>query len=333
MSEVRIKSVEFRRERERDWQELERLIAEADRRGLHRMGPRDVSRLPVHYRAVLSSLSVARAISLDANLLLYLENLANRAFVRVYGVRHGLGEAFLVFLTRRFPAEVRRYRRLMALAAVFLLLGTAAGWVQVARDQDAFYGIVGADLAGGRDPAATTEELRDALFSGEDSLEALLSNFASMLFTHNAQIGILSFALGFVAGLPVFYLVFTNGQMLGAMAQLHHRHGLSTAFWGWVLPHGVTELLALILCAGAGLVLARALILPGRSTRLENLAAEGRRAGLIVLGAVVMFGVAAVIEGFFRQLVQDTAVRYAVAAATLVLWTVYFTRAGRERPR
>ncbi len=330
MSDVKIKSVEFRRERERDWQELERLIGEAERRGLHRMGPRDVSRLPVYYRAALSSLSVARAISLDANLLLYLENLANRAFIRVYGVRHRLGEAFLVFLTRRFPAEVRRRRGLMALAFALLLLGAVTGYVQVVRDQDAFYGIVSVEMAGGRDPTATTEELRGFLFDGEGTLTALLSNFASFLFTHNAQIGMLSFALGFLAGLPVFYLLFVNGQILGAMGALHHQHGLSAAFWGWVLPHGVTELTALVLCGGAGLMLARALVLPGKATRLENLAAEGRRAGLIVLGCVGMFAVAALLEGFFRQLVHDTGVRYGVAAVTLVLWALYFTRAGRE---
>lgn len=330
MNGPRIKSVEFRREREQDWQELERLIGEAERKGLRRMSARDLARLPVYYRGALSALSVARAISLDANLLLYLENLANRAFIRMYGVRHHLGEAFLVFLTRRFPREVRANRWLVALAAAILALGLATGFVQVLQDQENFYSLVSPDLAGGRNPAATTEELRGFLFDGEGNLWSVLNHFASFLFTHNAQIGILCFALGFAVGLPVFYLLFVNGQMLGAMAALHHQHGLSREFWGWVLPHGVSELGAIVLCGGAGLMLARALVLPGPSSRLANLAAAGRRAGLIVMGAVVMLAGAALIEGIFRQVVHSTPIRYAVAGTTLVLWAVYFTRAGRR---
>lgn len=330
MNGPRIKSVEFRREREQDWQELERLISEAEKKGLRRMSARDVARLPVYYRGALSALSVARAISLDANLLLYLENLANRAFVRMYGVRHHLGEAFFVFLTRRFPGEVRAHKWLIALSAAILLLGLAAGFVQVLQDQENYYNLVNPALAGERNPAATTEELRSVLFDEEGNVWSVLNHFASFLFTHNAQIGILCFALGFAVGLPVFYLLFTNGQMLGAMAALYHQHGLSREFWGWILPHGVTELGAIVLCGGAGLVLARALILPGSSTRLANLAAAGRRAGIIVMGAVVMLAFAALVEGIFRQVVHSTGIRYTVAGVTLVLWAAYFTLVGRK---
>ena len=330
MSKLRIKSLEFRREREKDWDELERLISEAEKKGLQNMKPDDVARLPVYYRAALSSLSVARAVSLDTNLLLYLENLCNRAFIRVYGVRHHLGEAFVAFLTRRFPAELRAQRWMILLAFAFFLLGTGTGYMQVHRDPDAYYHILPTDLAGGRDPASTTEELRATLFDEEANLTSALNHFASFLFTHNAQVGILSFALGIVLGLPVYYLMFYNGQILGAMTALFVSRGLGVEWFGWILPHGITELSAIFICGGGGLLLARALILPGRGTRQENLAAAGRRAGILVLGAVGMLALAALIEGFFRQLVLDTTVRYAMAAVTLVLWGVYFTRFGRE---
>lgn len=329
MTGFRLKSVEFRREREKDWQELERLITAAEKQGLRNMPPQDLARLPVYYRAALSSLSVARAISLDANLLLYLENLVNRSFIRVYGVRHHLGEAFLTFLTRRFPAEVRRFRWMIALAFAFFLMGGVSGFVQVSRDADNFYHLVPGAMAGGRNPAASAAELQATLVEDAGGVAAMLNHFASFLFTHNAQIGILSFALGFALGIPVFYLMFFNGQMLGAMSALFHDRGLALQWWGWVLPHGVTELGAIFICGGAGLVLARAVILPGRGSRLDNLAASGRRAGILVLGAVVMLAIAALIEGLFRQLVQDTGVRYSVVGLSLLAWSYYFLLAGR----
>src|SRR4029079_13040068 len=68
-----VNSIAFRRERQATWAELEMLVARIEGDGLQELSPEDTSRLPTLYRATLSSLSVARAISLDANLLAYLE--------------------------------------------------------------------------------------------------------------------------------------------------------------------------------------------------------------------------------------------------------------------
>ena len=79
----------------------------------------DVARLPLLYRATLSSLSVARAISLDKALTDYLETLCARAYFCVYGTTHPLRDAVSGFLRDRFPAAVRRFRWHIAMAAVF----------------------------------------------------------------------------------------------------------------------------------------------------------------------------------------------------------------------
>lgn len=331
MSEIRIKSLEFRKEREKGWLELESLLDRVEKSGIKAMTFKELSRLPVLYRGALSSLSVARAISLDRNLLDYLESLASRAYICVYGVRRGLGEAFVAFLARRFPREFRAHRWLLLLSAVILLLGSTVGFLMTERDPDNYYRLVPSGMTQGRSPTSTAEELQEVLFS-EVPVEGGLNLFASFLFSHNAQIGILCFALGFAAGVPVFYLLFTNGQVLGAIGALYHGHSLGAEFWGWVLPHGITELGAVVICGGAGLIVARALILPGRRGRLYALSRAGRQAGILVMGAVAMLFVAAGIEGYFRQLVTDTGVRWAVALGTVLLWSTYFTFAGRGEP-
>jgi uncharacterized membrane protein SpoIIM required for sporulation len=329
---VTLRSFEFRREREATWVELEQLLALIEQKGLRRLAADQMIRLPLLYRATLSSLSVARSISLDRNLLDYLESLAARAYFAVYGTRRHLREAVADFLAWRFPAAVRRFRWHLALAAAFLLLGALAGFFITAENPDRFYTFVDAELAGGRGPSASTAELRGVLYD-EGSVADALAGFASFLFTHNARIGMFAFALGFLAGLPVFLLVFTNGLMLGAFGALYASRGLSLDFWGWVLPHGITELGAVVLCGGAGLVLAQALVFPGRSTRLRNLAAGGRRAAVVVIGAVVLFFIAGLIEGIFRQTVHSVPVRYGVAAFTAVWWIFYFGWVGRRRER
>ena len=84
-----LKSSEFRRGREQGWSALELLLDRAERRGVKALRPAELEQLPLLYRSALSSLSVARAIALDRHLLLYLEDLALRAFLVVYGPRRG----------------------------------------------------------------------------------------------------------------------------------------------------------------------------------------------------------------------------------------------------
>jgi uncharacterized membrane protein SpoIIM required for sporulation len=70
-------------------------------------------------------------------------------------------------------------------------------------------------------------------------------------------------------------------------------------------------------------------IFPGEYTRLQNLARAGRQAAVIVIGAVLMLFVAALLEGFGRQLILVTEQRFLVAGVTAILWALYFLRSGR----
>lgn len=331
MTSFTLKSAQFRREREKTWRELEGLLARVEEAGLASLSAAELNRLPVLYRAAASSLSVASAISLDRNLLDYLTALVARAYICVYGAKRRVGEAIAEFFHLDFPWVVRRYFAFVAASLLLLALGILTGYRMTLADPERYYSFVGDAMAQGRTPESSTQELRDILYQEERSAE--LSVFASFLFTHNAKVGMLCFALGFAAGVPVVYLLFSTGLMLGAMAALYQSKGLGAEFWAWVLPHGVTELGAVCLCGAAGMVLGAAIVFPGRHTRLRNLALRGREVALLAVGAVTMFLVAGLIEGFFRQLVQDVTVRWSLAAGTLLFWTWYFLAKGRERDR
>jgi uncharacterized membrane protein SpoIIM required for sporulation len=324
-----LKSVDFRRERETTWHELDMLCTTIEKSGLGALSAAQLARLPVLYRSTLSSLSVARAISLDRNVLEFLESLTGRAYFCVYAAKRPLRESIADFFARRFPQAVRRFRWHLAMSALFLCAGVLAGYTITLGDPDRFYAFVSVDYAQGRGPASTTAELRKILYDDGGGGADKLTAFASFLFTHNAKIGILSFALGFAAGFPVFLLMLTNGLILGAFGALYQSRGLGLDFWAWVLPHGVTEIGALLLCGAGGLVLAESLVFPGRQTRLRNLAMRGREAGTIALGAVCMFFVAGLIEGLFRQSVQSVPIRISVVVVTAALWGWYFLGCGR----
>ncbi|MGE0121150.1 MAG: stage II sporulation protein M [Dongiaceae bacterium] len=331
MTEFRLKSFHFRREREATWRALEEVVDRAEKRGVQALSSAELVRLPSLYAATLSSLSVARSISLDRNVVEYLESLAGRAYFLVYGARTNFWEAMAEFLAWRLPAAVRLLKLPFAIALTAFLAGVAAGYILTAANADWFYSFVDEDLAGGRTPTASTEFLRDGLFDEDSGDASALSFFATYLFTHNAKIGMLCFALGFALGLPTIILLVQNGLMLGAFYALYVSRGLGLELGGWLFIHGVTELLAIVLCGAAGLALGGAVAFPGAHSRLANLAATGRLAARVVLGAVGLLLIAGLLEGLGRQLVTDTSVRYAIAATTAVAWCLYFGFAGRDR--
>jgi len=319
-----LRSTQFRRERERTWREFDTLVTRFEKGGLRQLESRELARLPVLYRAVLSSLSVARAISLDRNLLVYLENLASRGYFTVYSPRRSVAKALWQFAAHGLRDAVREMRWHILAATLLMLFGGVVGFVVTAQSPDMFYTLVPAELAAERGPASSTEELYDVLVTGPDIEKAELSVFASFLFTHNARVGFLALALGFVLGLPTAMLMFQNGLILGGFYAIYTSRGLFVDFTGWLMIHGVTELTAIVLCGGAGLYLGHHDVFPGRHSRLSELARAGRLAARIALGAVFLLFCAGLLEGFGRQTIIDTEARLSIALVTAIALGLYF---------
>jgi uncharacterized membrane protein SpoIIM required for sporulation len=100
--------------------------------------------------------------------------------------------------------------------------------------------------------------------------------------------------------------------------------GLGLEIWAWILPHGITELTATVLCGGVGLLFGRAVISPGLKTRAEALVDAGAEAGRTVVGVAGMLVLAAFIESFVRQSQLTTNERLTYAALTGLFWVIYF---------
>lgn len=327
-----LRSTVFRREREATWARLAQLVDRVEQRGLGSLGAGALAELPALYRATMSSLGAARAISLDRNLLDHLESLAQRAWCAFYAPSRPWRARLAGFVRTGFPRGVRALAGPLAVSIATLLLGVAIGYAMTRADPEAFYSLVPEAYAQGRHPGTSARELQRVLYDGPQHGSELAA-FASHLITNNAGVGLLTVAVGFLAGLPVLLLLLTNGWILGALAAVYAAKGLGASFWGWVLPHGITELLAVTLCGAAGLALGRALLFPGPRQRRHALAAAGRGAAPVVVGALVLFGVAGLVEGFFRQWVTHDLVRWCVALGSALGWGLYLGRGRRSAVR
>lgn len=317
-----VNATRFRAAHAADWDRLERLVAAMERGSVRSLDDDDLLVLPLLYRSALSSLSVARETSLDRALISYLEQLCTRAYFQVYGVPTPAGRQLLGFFARGWPLAIQSIWRETLVAALLMLAGTVVGFLLVTGDPSWYYSIIPAAFADGRDPSASAETLRAMLYDGGGG--QMLAGFATALFTHNAQIAIFAFALGFAFGLPSVLLIIYNGLMLGAMLSIYVAKGLGAALGGWLIIHGSTELFAIAVAGGAGMRIGMAIAFPGRLSRARSIMQAGRSAAVAMGGAVVMLAVAGLLEGIGRQTVTADATRYTIGLAMLAGWLVYF---------
>jgi uncharacterized membrane protein SpoIIM required for sporulation len=321
---VSLKSRQFRLEREADWRRLENLLNRFERGQRASLTDDEVIAIPVLYRATLSSLSMARAISLDKSLIDYLESLSARAYFCVYGARTTLWERLARFFVRDWPDAVRELWRETLAAAAMTVLGVVVAFLLVRRSPEWFSAFVSPDMAEGRDPGASYKQLYETLH-GPQHFDGL-SYLATFLFTHNAGVALFSFALGFACCLPTAFLTIQNGLVLGAFLALFAQQGLAVELGGWLSIHGTTEIFAITLAGAAGFHIGWSLAFPGVQSRMDALVTAGRKAAIVMAGVVVMLMAAGLLEGYGRQLIQSTFLRYAIGAAMLTMWLLYFYR-------
>ena len=312
---------QFRERREPEWQQLETILKVAEGKSVRALSDADLLALPVLYRGALSSLSVARETSLDLELVTYLEGLCARAYFFVYGVRSRPGAKLADFVTHDWPAAVRRLWRESLLALLLMVIGAVAGFVLVTNDPEWYESFMG-QMAQGRSFEASDLELRSILYDSEGTNE--LTIFASFLFTHNAGVSLMAFALGFAFGIPTAMLLVYNMTALGALLALYASRGMTVELAGWLSIHGTTELFAILLAGAAGFHIGWSVVFPGEDSRLAAATRSGKTAAAVMIGVILMLMVAAILEGFGRQLVQSDAARFAVGGTMLALWLLYF---------
>ncbi|MBN8844681.1 MAG: stage II sporulation protein M [Sphingomonadales bacterium] len=323
----------FRAEREADWIAFDLLLTKLEKRGAKALTSEELLELPILYRATLSSLSIARATSLDKALLDHLEALSIRGYFLVYGVRESRLSRIRRFFLYDWPAAVRSVWIETIIIALIITLGALTSWSLVAHNPEWYFNFVPEELAGGRDPRASVEFLKSTIGHGKAPAaeeQSGLHMFAAFLFTHNSGVSIMSFALGFAFGVPTMMLEYYQGISLGAMLAVFTGKGLGTDFGGWLFIHGTTELFAAALSGAAGLRIGAAVVFPGARGRLEAAADAGRTAGKVMVGVILMLLVAGLLEGFGRQLITDTLLRYGIGTLMLLFWLAYYYIPRRE---
>ncbi len=217
-------------------------------------------------------------------------------------------------------------------------LGNPIGWIpmQVPKRQQ---NILGRRICKYDKPTKSTSHEHgcqtDPGRNGEaDRLAGAKASFSSRLMTHNTKVAIFTLALGMTWGLGTLIMLFYNGVILGAVALDYVLAGETTFLLGWLLPHGVIEIPAIILAGQCGLVLAGALIGWGKpislKMRFRKISAD---LVTLIFGVAVMLTWAGIVEALFSQYhepVLPYELKIGFGVLELILLVLFFARSGRR---
>lgn len=321
----------FLAERRPVWDALDALLTRSDEMELSRAETHEMVEL---YRRTCSDLNRARSYTANPEILGHLNQLTGRAYRYIYRAAHDtpVWQTFVKLVTREIPAAFRRERLYVVAAAAAFLAGALFGSVAVLLDPANGERLV--------PPEFFTESPRERVEKIErneeriDNLEKA-ALFGASLYTHNIKVSFLAFSLGALTIVMGIVILFYNGVILGAIGTLYVLDDVSVFFFAWVGPHGALELPAIIFGGAAGLVVGRALLMPGNLSRGTSLRRVLPSVWRMIIGAALVLVLAGIIEGSFSQFSAKTipyVLKIAVAVLLFLGLTAYLflRRTGEE---
>jgi len=308
-----------------DWEHFRTLLAQLDR---PRRGARaGLGDFPRRYRELCTHYALARSRGYSPGLVEELHALARRGYPHLYQRRPRLLQGALELMVRRFPRTLRRHLGLFWLALACLVLPLLAMGAATLADPALIHSLMSesqvSELESAYDPA--NQHLGQ---SARQAAEGRVAMFGFYIL-NNIGIGFRSFASGLLLGIGSAVILVFNGLTIGAAAGYLSALGYGATFWPFVSGHAPFELTAIAICGAAGLLLGKALLAPGRRTRLGALRANAGEAVVLAGGGALMLVLAAVIEAFWSAEPLAPALKYGVGLAGWALVALWLALAGR----
>jgi uncharacterized membrane protein SpoIIM required for sporulation len=319
------------------WKALEELLNHLEHgRQLDLENARRLHRL---YERAAADLTRVGTFAAEPETRRYLETLVGRAYAEIHQAA-SRGPRFrpLHWLWETFPQTFRRHTGAFWLAVVITLAGAVFGGVATVIDPESRH----VTMPFGHDQMRPSERVRkEEQFqnrTGRDHVSAGPghASFSSHLIANNTRVSILTLSLGMTCGLGTIVLLFYNGIGLGAIGVDYVLDGQGRFLAGWLLPHGSTEIPAILIAGQAGLLLGHTLLGRGSSqslqVRLRQVAPD-----LVTLfgGVAILLFYAGIIESFLSQYHEPVipySLKIAFGLAELSALICYLAFAGRSSP-
>jgi uncharacterized membrane protein SpoIIM required for sporulation len=182
-------------------------------------------------------------------------------------------------------------------------------------------------------PAGYVEQMDQAFgedFGKKDRPSGANALMNSFYIVNNVYVSILAFATGALLGLGSAFVLVMNGMILGGVAAIVAKKGMTLNFWAFVASHGGIELGAIVIAGAAGLLIGLAVLAPGALPRKRALAVAAKDAGLLMGGVVTLLVIAAAVEAWISPSSLAPTTKLTIGAFNLAALFAYLGFAGRE---
>jgi uncharacterized membrane protein SpoIIM required for sporulation len=311
--------------RESAWRELDRLLVHlADRR---KLSAGEALRLGELYRSACTDLMLADDHDLPRETVAHLQALVARAHNLVYRASgfqfRDLGRA----LFQVAPRSLRHDPALRLATAVFWGVFLFSALLAAGRPEFAPQIVGEATLE--RADHEFAQPLSGKRNDGQQRNDTFMTGF---YIQHNASIGLQCYAWGILLGLGSLYQLFWNALHIGAQFGYMATRPHATHFFEFVTAHSSFELTAICISGAAGLRMGWGLIDTQGQSRLSSLRREAANALPAVGVAVVLFVLAALVEGYVSASSLPYWTKAAVAILSGASILAYLALGGRGEP-
>lgn len=294
-----------------EWSRLEAACAGGGRGLSSSSGPEIGETVRLYLRAS-AHLAEAQGRFHDPGLEGYLNELVARAHAAIYSVRPRTIRGFVRLFVVRYPDAMRRTAPYVLVAAVILTAVVLVSWAWVLNSREAQAGLL---------PPAAREAIQQS--GGRSNDLGPPQGLSAFILFNNVLVAFLAFALGITFCVGTVFVLVRNALLIGVLAGSFQAVGHGGRFWALVLPHGVLELIAICIAAGAGLRMGWALIDPGDRPRGLALRQEAGEAVVVVVGVIPAFVVAALIEGFITGSAVPDALEVGLGLVVAALYLAF----------
>lgn len=310
--------------REVNWQRLDTLLKQVEKKGLKSLNSHQIRELASLYRSTAADLARARTQQVGNLIVQNLQSLTTRGYSQIYqGSRRQEWQAVVEFYRWGLPKVVQQTFAEIAIATALFLLGALIAWWYAWQDPNFIATVV---------PQHLIKMVRDEHKLWMGSIVGVEPLASTNIMTNNLSVSFAAVAGGITVGLYTAYILLLNGVMIGAIATLVGQNNLAYGFWAFVFPHGALELPAIFFAGGAGLLLAKAILFPGKYRRTDALKLHGSQAAQLVFAIVPMLIIAGIIEGFFSPSpIVPAAIKYIFGMGLFALLVMYCSRRQHQR--
>lgn len=294
------------------WNELEKLTHVFSTNRIPQLGSEKIERFLYLFRAASHHLAYVRTHYPESKLESYLNTLVGNAHHHLYTVRKNPWYDFKNFIAGIFPQKVYQHSPFIVSSFFIFCFGMLLSFYMVLHDaSNSLYFL----------PKKMIDTI-DYSFQAKEWDYPLMS---SIIMINNITVSLKAFVYGLFLGIGTVYILFLNGCILGALTALVYLNGDLLKYASLILPHGILELTAIFIAGGAGLLLGKALLIPGKYKRLDYVIKSGKEGVQLLSGCVLFLVAAALIEGFFTPLPISPIIKLVFALFTLLGLVLYIS--------